>query len=198
MELTISGMMQSKSYQMEWHQTKVQLAYNANKCSLVEDMETPTGQIPEYKKYDMKPLPSSTSTIRPEPVTTNDDQAFQLMLMRLKRDRDDNMDVGVSSFSLELTVTCHFPLRLLLLWTKQRVWKINQSNVIIITYILNKSQSFNSSCFNMYTWLEYSITKDGAFCYGCCFFSTGVHSSEECFITTDYRNWKHTTGKSGR
>ena len=75
------------------------------------------GQIPEYKKYDMKRLPSSTSTIRPEPVTTNDDQAFQLMLMRLKRDRDDNMDVGVSSFSLELTVTCHFPLRLLLLWT---------------------------------------------------------------------------------
>ena len=68
------------------------------------------GQIPEYKKYDMKPLPLSTSTIRPEPVTTNDDQAFQLMLMRLKRDRDDNMDVGVSSFSLELTVTCHFPL----------------------------------------------------------------------------------------
>ena len=34
---------ESKSYQMEWHQTKVQLAYNTNKCSLVGDMETPTG-----------------------------------------------------------------------------------------------------------------------------------------------------------
>ena len=29
-------------------------------------------------------------------------------------------------------------------------------------------------------------------------FLTGVHKSEECFITTGYRNWKHATGKSGR
>ena len=84
------------------------------------------------------------------------------------------MDVGVSSFSLE----------------PHSHTSLSSSTAIIVdiakgvedqpvqprhhpfpnTYILNKSRSFNPSWFDKYTWLEYSITKDAAFCYACRFF----------------------------
>ena len=47
-------------------------------------------------------------------------------------------------------------------------------------------------------WLEYSVSRDAAFCYPCRFFSTCVRREDDCFITTGYRNWKNATGMSGR
>ena len=136
-------------------------------------------------------------------------KAFHLMLTRLKypvkvtkRERDDNMDVGVSSFSLE--PHSHTSLSSLTAIIVDIAKSVEDQPVqprhhrFPYTYILNKSQSFNPSLFDKYTWLEYSIAKDTAFCYACRVFSAGVHKSEECFITIGYRNWKHATGKSGR
>ena len=63
----------------------------------------------------------------------------------------------------------------------------------------NKSnRSFNSSWFHKHTWLEYSVTRDAAFCYPCRFFSCGVQRGDQPFITTGYKNWKNATGMSGR
>jgi hypothetical protein len=49
-------------------------------------------------------------------------------------------------------------------------------------------------------WLEYSVSKDAAFCYPCRFFSHGIQKghTDECFITTGFRNWKNATGMTGR
>ena len=112
------------------------------------------------------------------------------------------MDVGVSSFSLE--PHSHTSLSSSTANIVDRAKGVEDQPLqprhhrFPYTYILNKSWSFNPSWFDKYTWLEYSIAKDAAFCYACQFFSTGVHKSEECFITIGYRNWKHATGKSGR
>lgn len=59
-------------------------------------------------------------------------------------------------------------------------------------------RSFSPSWFAKHTWLEYSVSKDAAYCYPCRFFSTGVQKGDECFISTGYRNWKKATGMSGR
>ena len=59
-------------------------------------------------------------------------------------------------------------------------------------------RSFSSSWFHKHMWLEYSVSRDAAFCYPCRFFSTCVRREDDCFITTGYRNWKNATGMSGR
>ena len=59
------------------------------------------------------------------------------------------------------------------------------------------NRSFNSSWYHKHMWLEYSVSKDAAFCYPCRLFS-GVQKGDDCFITTGYRNWKNATGMCGR
>uniref|UniRef100_A0A1X7U2P7 TTF-type domain-containing protein n=1 Tax=Amphimedon queenslandica TaxID=400682 RepID=A0A1X7U2P7_AMPQE len=49
-----------------------------------------------------------------------------------------------------------------------------------------------------HAWLEYSLSKNAAYCYPCRFFSAGIHKSDECFISIGYRNWKNATGRTGR
>ena len=39
-----------------------------------------------------------------------------------------------------------------------------------------------------HAWLEYSVSKDAAYCYACHFFSSGVHKGDECFVLSGYRN----------
>ncbi len=44
------------------------------------------------------------------------------------------------------------------------------------TYFSGKGRSFNPDWYKLYPWLEYSITKDAAFCYPCRLFGTySVH-----------------------
>ena len=39
-----------------------------------------------------------------------------------------------------------------------------------------KRRSFNGAWYEKYTWLEYSVNKDAAFCYACRFFAIGTSS----------------------
>ena len=36
-----------------------------------------------------------------------------------------------------------------------------------VTYFFGKARSFNPDWFKLYPWLEYSVSKDAAFCYAC-------------------------------
>ncbi|XP_011407407.1 PREDICTED: zinc finger MYM-type protein 1-like [Amphimedon queenslandica] len=69
-----------------------------------------------------------------------------------------------------------------------------------ITFPKNKEngRSFSSMRYQKHAWLEYSVSKDAAYCYPCRFFSAGIHKSDECFISIGYRNWKNATGRTGR
>lgn len=60
----------------------------------------------------------------------------------------------------------------------------------------NKHRSFNPELFDKNTRLKYSISKDAVFCYACRHFSLG--STNDVFVKTGYRDWKHCTGKTGR
>lgn len=55
---------------------------------------------------------------------------------------------------------------------------------------------FNVRWYEQHKWLEYSVTKDSAFCFPCCFFSFGSCEAE-AFTTTGFSDWKHATGKRG-
>ena len=84
------------------------------------------------------------------------------------------MDVGVSSFSLEPhshTSLCSSTAIIVDIAKGVEDQPVQpRHHHFPYTYILNKSQSFNPSWFDKYTWLEHSITKDAAFCYACWFF----------------------------
>ena len=69
-----------------------------------------------------------------------------------------------------------------------------------VTYFSGKARSFNPNWFHQYNWLEYSITKDAAFCYPCWLFGTPSASTsrpERAFTTSGFRDWKHATGSKG-
>lgn len=71
-----------------------------------------------------------------------------------------------------------------------------------ITYFSGKARSFNSDWFRQYSWLEYSVKKDAAYCYPCRLFnstqsSTGTGRPEKAFTTAGFRDWKHATGSKG-
>ena len=45
------------------------------------------------------------------------------------------------------------------------------------TYFSGKARSFNPAWYKQWLWLEYSVSKDAAFCYPCHMFSTSVSAS---------------------
>ncbi|KAL1425446.1 hypothetical protein MTO96_003524 [Rhipicephalus appendiculatus] len=51
------------------------------------------------------------------------------------------------------------------------------------------SRSFNSDCYRLFPWLEYSAQADAAFCYPCRMFSTGANE-KSAFVNGGYSNWK--------
>ena len=63
-------------------------------------------------------------------------------------------------------------------------------------YGSGRPRSFNPSWYTKYTWLEYSIKHDAAFCYACRFFALGT-AKDDAFIQTGFRDWKHALGKDG-
>ena len=69
-----------------------------------------------------------------------------------------------------------------------------------ITYFSGKARSFNLEWFQQYSWLEYSVKKDAAYCYPCRLLntpSTRTSRPEKAFSTTGFRDWKHATGSKG-
>ena len=63
---------------------------------------------------------------------------------------------------------------------------------------VSKNRSFNSEWYIDYSWLEYSVEKDAAFCYACRFFTTSTSGrSDVAFTTTGFNDWKHALGKKG-
>ena len=69
-----------------------------------------------------------------------------------------------------------------------------------VTYFSGKARSFNSEWYRQYSWLEYSVKKDAAYCYPCRLFgSTSICTSrpEKAFTTSGFRDWKHATGSKG-
>lgn len=60
-----------------------------------------------------------------------------------------------------------------------------------------KNRSSNPMWFSKYSWLEYSIKRDAAFCYACRNFSTST-VNDDVFVKTGHTNWKHAAGKSGK
>ena len=65
------------------------------------------------------------------------------------------------------------------------------------TFVGGKHRSFNSSWYEKYAWIEYSIERDAIFCFPCRFFLGKASGKEEVFTKMGYRDWKHATGRSG-
>ena len=65
------------------------------------------------------------------------------------------------------------------------------------TVFSGKKRSFNPKWYEEFEWLEYSISRDAAFCYPCRVFTTGSGKAEGTFTVTGFRDWKHASGNSG-
>ena len=65
------------------------------------------------------------------------------------------------------------------------------------TNFSGKNRSFNAKWYDEFDWLEYSISRDAAFCYPCRMFTAGRGKSESTFTVVGFRDWKHASGKSG-
>lgn len=52
----------------------------------------------------------------------------------------------------------------------------------------NQNRGFSAVYFKEFNWLEYSIEKDGVFCFPCSMFSA-THV-EDTFTLTGFNNWK--------
>lgn len=64
-----------------------------------------------------------------------------------------------------------------------------------VTMFSGKARSFNPEWYKKYSWLEYSVAKDAAFCFPCRFFfspSTTTNRPEKTFTEVGFRNcqWK--------
>ena len=61
----------------------------------------------------------------------------------------------------------------------------------------NKMRCFQVNWFKNWEWLEYSVSKDAAFCFWCYLFKgdKGKRSGEETFVKTGFRNWKKASEK---
>lgn len=69
-----------------------------------------------------------------------------------------------------------------------------------ITNFSGKGRSFNPEWYKQYSWLEYSVIKDAAFCFPCRLFvspSVGYNRPERSFTEVAFRDWKHATGAKG-
>lgn len=60
-----------------------------------------------------------------------------------------------------------------------------------------KHRSFNPGWFEQFSWLEYSVTMDAAYCYCCRHYSLPSSNVDLAFIKHGFRNWKRSTGKNG-
>ncbi len=65
------------------------------------------------------------------------------------------------------------------------------------TLVGGKQRCFNTEWYGSYSWLEYSVQKDGAFCYPCRLFTTTGRRSHNTFTKVGFHDWKHATGKGG-
>ena len=66
-----------------------------------------------------------------------------------------------------------------------------------VTLIGSKQRAFNSNWCKTYSWLEYSVERDAAFCYPCRLFTINEGRSQNAFTKISFRDWKHATGKGG-
>ena len=73
----------------------------------------------------------------------------------------------------------------------------SQSTVQFPPLVGTKKRYFNPDWFKMYSWLEYFVEKDAAFCFPCRHFSTKSGRAEDTFTKKGFRNWKKATGKEG-
>lgn len=62
-------------------------------------------------------------------------------------------------------------------------------------YGTGRPRAFNPTWYTNYSWLEYSIKKDVAFCYACRFF--GLGNKDDAFVLAGFRDWKHALGTYG-
>lgn len=68
-----------------------------------------------------------------------------------------------------------------------------------VTISSGKGRSFNPDWYNKFKWLEYSVSKDAAFCFPCRFFfspSSTSNRPEKAFTEVGFRNWKNAIGKT--
>ncbi len=56
------------------------------------------------------------------------------------------------------------------------------------------SRSFQKRWYENFSWLEYSINLDAAFCYPCRVF---INSPDPVFTSMGFKDWKHATGQKG-
>ena len=59
------------------------------------------------------------------------------------------------------------------------------------TLIGDHERKFNTKWFQMFPFLEYSISKDRVFCFPCREFSSGLGYSENVFTKSGYCDWKN-------
>ena len=61
-----------------------------------------------------------------------------------------------------------------------------------------RKRCFNSAWYQQYTWLEYSVERDAAYCYPCRIFTQRRHHGKESTFTVNgFHNWKNASGKKG-
>lgn len=65
------------------------------------------------------------------------------------------------------------------------------------TNFCGKPRSFSPNWYTEYSWLEYSVSTDAAFCYPCRLFTTGTSKAEKAFTVSGFSDWKHACGKKG-
>ncbi|KAI6658767.1 Zinc finger MYM-type protein 1-like [Oopsacas minuta] len=61
-----------------------------------------------------------------------------------------------------------------------------------------KLRSFNPDWYKTYSWLEYSVNRDAAYCFPCRWFSSRLNRPDAPFTRVGSRDWKHATGQKGR
>ena len=61
----------------------------------------------------------------------------------------------------------------------------------------DKGRSFNPAWYQQYSWLEYSVKKDAAFCFPCRLFGSGSIALGRPETVNGFRDWKHATGNKG-
>ena len=61
-----------------------------------------------------------------------------------------------------------------------------------------KLRSFNPDWYKTYSWLEYSVNREAAYCFPCRWFSSRLNRPDAPFTQVGFRDWKHATGQKGR
>ena len=56
------------------------------------------------------------------------------------------------------------------------------------TNLSGKLRSFNPTWYSAYPWLEYSVSRDAAFCYPCRLFTTGTGKAEKAFTVNGFHD----------